>query len=196
MLKWHDPFNGVAMRTVRLTFESRIPRSAAELWGWSTSARGVQTEMAPLIRMTFPKGMQHIPQDRGSLGKPLGNCRFLLLGLVPIDLSRLTFVEMEPGRRFVEQSPLLSMKLWRHERRIEACEEGAQVVDTLEFTPRMAGGIVAWFVGRFFAHRHARLRRQFRERRAVGRSVGRSVSRAAGSHERADRIDVQPGECA
>jgi len=174
------------MQTVRVTFESRIPRSADELWRWSTSARGVQTEMAPLLKMTFPEGMRRIPQDQGSLGKPLGNCRFLLFGLVPIDLSRLTFVEMEPGRRFVEQSPLLSMKLWRHERVIEACGDGARVVDTLEFTPRMASGIVAWFVSRFFAHRHAVLRRQFRERR--------SVSRAAGGEHRPDRVDMQPRE--
>jgi len=176
------------MQTVRVTFESRIPRSANELWRWSTSARGVQTEMAPLLKMTFPDGMRRIPQDQGSLGKPLGNCRFLLFGFVPVDLSRLTFVEMEPGRRFVEQSPLLSMKLWRHERLIEPCGdgEGARVVDTLEFTPRMASGIVAWFVSRFFLHRHAMLRRQFRERR--------SVSGAAGSEQGADRIDMQPRE--
>lgn len=174
------------MRTVRITFESRIPRPAAELWRWSTSARGVQAEMAPILKMTFPDGMQRIPQDQGSLGKPLGNCRFLLFGLVPVDLSRLTFVEMEPGRRFVEQSPLLSMKLWRHERVIEPAEDGARVIDTLEFTPRMASGIVAWFVGRFFAHRHKMLRRQFRERR--------SVARAAGSEEGPDRIDMQPRE--
>jgi ligand-binding SRPBCC domain-containing protein len=186
MLKWHDPFNGVAMQPVRVTFESRIPRSAAELWRWSTSAHGVQAEMAPVLKMTFPDGMHHIPQDQESLGKPLGNCRFLLFGLVPVDLSRLTFVEMEPGRRFVEQSPLLSMKSWRHERLIEPSEEGARVVDTLEFTPRMAGGVVAWFVSRFFAHRHAMLRRQFRERR--------SVSRAAGSEQGADRVDMQPRE--
>jgi len=180
------------MQPVRVTFESRIPRSAAELWRWSTSARGVQAEMAPLLKMTFPDGMQRIPQDQESLGRPLGNCRFLLFGLVPVDLSRLTFVEMEPGRRFVEQSPLLSMKSWRHERVIEPLDggDGARVVDTLEFTPRAARGIVAWFVSRFFAHRHAMLRRQFRERR----SVDRSVAGAAGSEQRTDRVDMQPRE--
>lgn len=170
------------MRTVRITFESSIPRSPAELWRWSTSARGVQAEMAPILKMHFPDGMQRIPQDQDSLGKPLGDCRFLLFGLVPVDLSRLTFVEMEPGRRFVEQSPLLSMKLWRHERVIEPNADGARVIDTLEFTPRMASGIVAWFVGHFFAHRHARLRRQFRERR--------SVARPAGSEEGASRAHI------
>jgi ligand-binding SRPBCC domain-containing protein len=177
---------GADMGTVRIRFESRIPRSAGELWSWSTSARGVHAEMAPVLKLDFPKGMQHIPQDQDSLGTPLGNCRFLLFGIVPVDLSRLTFVEMEPGRRFVEQSPLLSMKAWRHERLIEPVEDGALVVDSLEFTPRMAGPVVGWFVARFFEHRHAVLRREFRERR--------SVPRAAASHEGAERVDMQPRE--
>jgi hypothetical protein len=174
------------MGAIHIRIESRIPRSAGELWNWSTSARGVHAEMSPILKLDFPKGMQHIPQDQESLGTPLGNCRFLLFGLVPVDLSRLTFVEMEPGRRFVEQSPLLSMKSWRHERLIEPVEDGARVVDTLDFTPRMPGPVVGWFVGRFFAHRHAVLRREFGERR--------SVARAAAGHEGADRIDVQPSE--
>jgi len=174
------------MNPVRIRFESRIPRSAAELWAWSTSARGVHAEMAPVLKLEFPKGMQHIPQGQDSLGSPLGNCRFLLFGVVPVDLSRLTFVEMEPGRRFVEQSPLLSMKSWRHERLIEPVADGALVTDSLEFTPRMAGPVVGWLVGRFFAHRHAVLRREFGERR--------SVPRAAAGHQGADRVDMQPRE--
>jgi ligand-binding SRPBCC domain-containing protein len=173
------------MRTVSVTFESTIPRSAGELWDWSTSARGVHTEMAPVLKLDFPKGMQHIPQDSDSLGKPLGNCRFLLFGVVPVDLSRLTFVEMEPGRRFVEQSPLLSMKQWRHERIIEPVEDGARVIDKLEFTPRVAAPVVGWFVSRFFQHRHAVLRREFGERRSVPRS-----------EQGAQRVDMQPSESA
>jgi ligand-binding SRPBCC domain-containing protein len=174
------------MGMVRIRFESRIPRSTDELWTWSTSARGVHAEMAPVLKLDLPKGMQQIPQDQDSLGTPLGNCRFLLFGVVPVDLSRLTFVEMEPGRRFVEQSPLLSMKSWRHERVIEPVDDGALVVDSIEFTPRMAGPVVGWFVGRFFAHRHAVLRREFGERR--------SVPRATAGHESADGVDMQPRE--
>ena len=104
------------MSTIRVQLESQIPRSPAELWDWSTSVRGVETEMGPVLKLDFPPGMTHIPRDGSGLGRPLGNCRFLLFGVVPVDLSRLTFTEMEPGRRFVEQSPLLSMKRWRHER--------------------------------------------------------------------------------
>lgn len=160
------------MSTVRVTFESKVPTTPDELWNWSTSVRGVDAEMGPVLKLDFPKGMTHIPQDGDSLGKALGKCKFLLFGIVPVDLSRLTFVEIEPGRRFVEQSPLLSMKSWRHEREIVPRADGTHVVDKLEFTPRFAAGIVKWFISRFFRHRHAVLLRQFHERRAAPRGPG------------------------
>jgi ligand-binding SRPBCC domain-containing protein len=149
------------MKTVRLTFDSTVAATPAEIWAWSTSIRGVTAEMRPLLKVTFPHGMTHIPEGGDSLGKPLCNCKFLLLGVLPIDLSRLTFVEVEPGKRFVEQSPLLSMKSWRHERIITPTVDGARVTDKLEFTPRFASGLVAWFTTRIFRHRHAVLAREF-----------------------------------
>jgi ligand-binding SRPBCC domain-containing protein len=149
------------MGTVRVTLQSRLAARPEELWEWITSARGVNAEMRPILKLDFPKGMTHIPQDADSLGKKLGDCRFLLFGVLPVDLSRLTFVEIEPGRRFVEQSPLLSMKGWRHERTIAPDGDGMLLVDELEFTPRFAAGAVGWFITRFFRHRHAALRRRF-----------------------------------
>lgn len=157
------------MSTVSVTFESKVPATPGELWKWSTSVQGVDTEMAPVLKLDFPEGMEKIPEGRDTLGKPLGNCKFLLFGLIPVDLSRLTFVEIEPGRRFVEQSPLLSMKDWRHERVIAPGPDGTRVVDKLEFTPRFATGMVKWFISQFFKHRHTVLRRQFRERRSAAR---------------------------
>ena len=158
------------MSTFHVQLESKVPRSPAELWDWSTSVQGVDTEMGPVLKLDFPKGMTHIPRDGSGLGRPLGNCRFLLFGIVPVDLSRLTFTEMEPGRRFVEQSPLLSMKSWRHERIIAPAPDGTQVVDRLEFTPRFADRFVGWLIGCFFRHRHAMLKKHYRERRSVARS--------------------------
>jgi len=177
------------MSTVRVKFESKVPRTPGELWNWSTSVRGVDAEMGPVLKLDFPKGMTGVPQDRGSLGKPLGNCKFLLFGIVPVDLSRLTFVEMEPGRRFVEQSPLLSMKSWRHERLIDPAADGTRVVDTLEFTPRFAPRVVKWFISKFFEHRHAVLQRTFPERRSVASLVARG-------RQRAERGYLQPRKSA
>ncbi|NML60116.1 hypothetical protein HHL21_03245 [Massilia sp. RP-1-19] len=105
--------------------------------------------------------MKHIDKDT-ALGKSLGRCHFLLFGIFPMDMSRLTFVELEPGRRFVEQSPLFSMRMWRHERIVTAAGDGATVTDNLEFSPRFASPLLAWFVKLFFQHRHAVLARTFR----------------------------------
>lgn len=159
------------MSTVRITFESTVPAARGELWNWSTSVRGVEAEFGPILKLDFPKGMTHIPQDVDSLGKVLGNCKFLLFGIVPIDLSRLTFVEIEPGRRFVEQSPLLSMKSWRHERVIASSPNGTRLTDILEFTPRFATGVAKWFISRLWRHRHAVLMRHFHERRSSSRQA-------------------------
>ena len=150
------------MSTVRVTFDSRVPITPREAWNWSTSVRGTDAEMGPILKLDFPAGMTEIPQDQASLGKQLGRCKFLLFGIIPVDLSRLTFVEVEPGRRFVEQSPLLSMKSWRHERTLTPDGEGTKVVDSLEFTPRFAPGVVGWFIRKFFQHRHAMLRKHYR----------------------------------
>lgn len=148
------------MTTVRLTFETTLPASVQDVWSWSTSVRGIQSEMWPILKMTFPKGMTNIGKDT-ALGTPLGRCHFLLLGMFPMDMSKLTFLELEPGRRFVEQSPLVSMKMWRHERVVTAVGDGACVTDKLEFSPRFATPLVTWFVKLFFKHRHAVLARSF-----------------------------------
>jgi ligand-binding SRPBCC domain-containing protein len=173
------------MSTVRVKFQTKVPATPADLWNWSTSVRGVDAEMKPVLKLDFPKGMTHMPSDASGLGKPLGNCKFLLFGILPVDLSRLTFVEVEPGRRFVEQSPLLSMKSWRHERVIAPGSDGTQVVDSLEFTPRFAPKLVTWFISKFFEHRHAVLKRVFQERRSVARG-----------QQRAQRVYMQPRESA
>ena len=154
------------MTTVRLTFTTEVPASAADVWTWSTSIRGIKLEMWPILKMTFPKGMTGIDADT-TLKKPICRCQFLLLGLVPIDMSKLTFVEFDPGHRFVEQSPLLSMRSWRHERIVTPTVNGALgtvVTDKLEFTPRFGAPVVRFFVKKFFEHRHTVLARTFARR--------------------------------
>ena len=148
------------MTTVRHTIKTTVPASAKEVWAWSTSIKGIEAEMWPVLKITFPKGMTHIDEDT-TLDKSLGRCRFLLLGIFPIDMSKLTFVELVPGRRFVEQSPLLSMRSWRHERIVTPTAGGTLVTDNLTFKPRMAGPLVGWFVKLFFEHRHAVLAKSF-----------------------------------
>jgi len=71
-------------------------------------------------------------------GKPLFRSWILLFGIIPIDRSDLTLLRLEDGRGFVEQSPMLSMSLWRHVRTLEADGETNAVTDELTFRPRLA----------------------------------------------------------
>jgi hypothetical protein len=78
-------------------------------------------------------------------------------------LERPHLVELEPGRRFLERSPMLSMAFWQHERIVAPTPRGAEVVDNLTFRPRglLPRALVRACVALFFRHRHARLRRRF-----------------------------------
>jgi hypothetical protein len=66
-------------------------------------------------------------------GTRAGRSWILLFGLIPVDYDDLGIAELEPGRRFLERSTMLSMGFWEHE--------------------RLAGAIVAFL----FRHRHRRL---------------------------------------
>lgn len=157
------------MAKVTLTMTTHVPVSTGEAWAWSTSLEGVRTEMRPLLKVVFPKAMTHIGPET-ALNTVLGRCQFLLFGLFPIDMSKLRFTEMEPGHRFVEESDLLSMRSWRHERVItpSADGRGAQVTDHLAFTPRLATPVVRYLVKLFFAHRHKKLALALGERAPTG----------------------------
>ncbi len=114
--------------------------------------------MRPYFRMTTPRGVTTIDDLTITLGAPLFRSRVYLFGVIRIDYSDVTLIEFSKGIGFVEQSPMGSMSLWRHERKIEGTTSGCVVVDTLTFQPRTARKFVAWFIGRVFAHRHAVLR--------------------------------------
>ncbi len=116
-------------------------------------------EMWPYFRMTAPKGVTSIDDVNIVLGQPLFRSRVYLFGIIPIDYSDVTLLELDKGRGFVEQSPMGSMTLWRHERRINNGANGCTLTDVLTFQPRMARRVVAWFIGRVFRHRHAVLKR-------------------------------------
>jgi ligand-binding SRPBCC domain-containing protein len=149
------------MKTIRLNFHTALAAPPQEVWAWATSIDGIAAEMFPLLRMRFPAGTSALFDDRFSPGRRLHRSWLLLFGLLPVDRSDLTFLELEPGRRFLEQSPMLSMKLWRHERIVEPAPGGAVLADRLEFAPRVGAPLVRFFVKWFFERRHAALRRRF-----------------------------------
>jgi len=86
--------------------------------------------------MTFPPDIS----DLTAAWQP-GERRFrswlLLAGVVPIDYDDVVFEEVDPGRRFLERSTLLSQRVWEHERLIEPALGGCRVTDRVRFVPRL-----------------------------------------------------------
>ena len=147
------------MLPIRLEFSSRLAAPTDEVWKWISSWKSISTEMWPYFRMTAPNGVTSIDDLNVVPGTPLFRSRVYLFGIIPIDYSDVTLLELDKGRGFVEQSPMGSMTLWRHERRISNGANGCTLTDILTFQPRMSRRLVAWFIGRVFKHRHAVLRR-------------------------------------
>ena len=147
---------------ITLRFESQLAAAPDTVWRRVTSVDGIADEMTPLLRMTFPRGMSALPEDGFVPGRKLCRSWLLLLRVLPVDWSDLTLVELEPGRRFLERSPMLSMAFWQHERIVAPSTQGTTVVDNLTFRPRLLPHVLARAsVALFFRHRHARLRRRF-----------------------------------
>ena len=149
------------MNVVERTTEIAAPADA--VWARVTSVEGVNHELGPWMRMTVPRGAKGIESiEELPLGRAVGRSWVLLLGVLPFDYDDLTLVERGPGMRFLERSPMGSMRLWQHERSVEPAGDGTcTVTDRLTFEPKLrAGGRVARaLVERIFRHRHRRLAR-------------------------------------
>jgi ligand-binding SRPBCC domain-containing protein len=155
---------GRMTKPIELVFQSSLHASAAVVWEWMTSMHGISAELWPFLRMTAPPGLRSIADLELHPGQPLFRSRIFLFGVLPIDSSALTLIEITPGEGFVEQSPMRSMRLWRHERRLSSLGSTGEVVmltDRLTFDPKWGRSVVAWFINKTFRHRHAVLRRHF-----------------------------------
>jgi hypothetical protein len=146
---------------------SVIARPAAAVWDRVVSEEGINDELAPILRMTMPRGLRGKTVDDVEVGVPLGRSWILLARLLPVDYDDLCLAELEPGRRFLERSRTLAFAVWQHERVVEPLNDGScRVTDRLGFelkrgvawvpgVPRVASAVVAFL----FRHRHRRLAR-------------------------------------
>ena len=146
---------------------SRVEAPAPEVFARVTSAEGINDEMRPWMRMTTPRALRGTTIADVEPG-PLGRSWILLFGVLPFDYDDLGLAELEPGRRFLERSTMLSMRRWEHERTVEpAGDEASEVTDRVAFelraplrAIRLTRPVAAVLRG-FFAHRHRRLQRRF-----------------------------------
>ncbi len=151
-------------RSAEIVVASRLKAPAAAVWERAITPAGINDEMRPWLRMTIPAGFEGLDPDSVVLGERIGRSWILLLGLLPFDYDDLVLVELEPGRRFLERSTMLSQRLWEHERSVESDGAGACLVtDRVRWQPRLGlpGRPLRPLIGWFFGHRHRRLRRRF-----------------------------------
>ena len=150
--------------TISFRFESKLYASTRRVWEWITSVKGISAEMWPFFRMTVPGGIVSLNDVDIKPGVRMFRSYVFLFGILPIDYSDMTLLELKNGEGFIEQSPMGSMKLWRHERHIMPClsdSHAVLLVDQLTFRPRLAHRLVKWFIHCVFTHRHKVIRANF-----------------------------------
>ena len=146
--------------------QSIIDAPPEQVWARVITPEGINDELRPWMTMSMPRGAQGLTVDNVPVGTPIGRCWMRLFGVVPIDYDLLTIEELQPGRGFAEESTMLSIRRWRHERSVIPQDNGKSVVrDRITFTvraplrpltPIFAAGLRA-----LFGHRHRRLQRHF-----------------------------------
>jgi ligand-binding SRPBCC domain-containing protein len=146
-----------------LRFSSSLDASPEIVWRHATRPDGVNRELRPLLRMTFPAGLDDLTASWRP-GERLFRSWILLGGLLPVEYDDLALVEVEPGRRFLERSSLASQRVWEHERIVEPEGTGCRVTDRIRFVPRIPwlGPLHALAFRMVFRLRHRNLRRTFR----------------------------------
>jgi predicted GNAT family N-acyltransferase/ligand-binding SRPBCC domain-containing protein len=148
---------------------SVLAATQERVWQHASSVAGIKYELAPWLTMTVPSGIDaealQVQFAQGSVALPwkLGRSWVLLLQVIPFDWDDMGIAELEPGRRFLERSSMLSLRTWQHERSVEAVAGGAAVTDRLswECRPPIPEAIAGRVVRAIFRHRHARLAARF-----------------------------------
>jgi hypothetical protein len=166
MRGWLRQWKG-RVSVVAKVVKNRVEVSAtpAAVWDRVVDPEGINHEMWPWMTMSMPAGAEGLTVETIPLGKPLGRAWLRLFGLLPFDYDYLTIVEMEPGKRFLERSTMLSMRRWEHERTLTPVPGGTRVDDRVILEPCLPipgmAAILATVVNAFFKHRQRRLRLHF-----------------------------------
>lgn len=142
---------------------SDLAATPEEVWQRVVTPAGINDELLPLMAMTMPQQLRGATIDELPLGQRVGRSWLLLFGLVPVDYDDLALAEVDPGRRFLEQSTMLTQSQWTHERIVEPQNGGCRLTDRLGWQGRtkVFEAVFGLAVPILFGHRHRRLRRRF-----------------------------------
>jgi hypothetical protein len=153
----------VSRGVFRFAVSSVVPALPSRVWSRVTTMAGVNAELMPIVRMTYPPERSALDVGVVVLGQRLFRSWILLFGVLPVDYDDLTLVRLTPGVGFAEESSMLSQRQWNHERVLEDASGACRVTDRVAFEPRVAwlGPVYLVIFRLLFHHRHRRLRRAF-----------------------------------
>lgn len=93
--------------------QSVVAAPAEQVWQRVVTPEGINDELRPWMTMSVPRGAKGMTVDTVPIGAPIGRAWLRLFGVLPFDYDRLSIAELEPGRRFREDSTMLSMRQWQ-----------------------------------------------------------------------------------
>jgi ligand-binding SRPBCC domain-containing protein len=145
---------------------SVIDAPVDRVWARVVTPEGINDELRPWLTMSMPRGAKDLTVDTVPVGTPVGRCWMRLFGVLPFDYDDLMIAELRPGHGFHEQSTMLSMRSWCHERTVEAAGDFKTVVrDRLTFELRaplrVLTPVITAAIRALFGHRQRRLQRHF-----------------------------------
>ncbi len=123
----------------------------------------VNYELGPWIRMSAPDAWRRLKLEDWSGIHSLFESWILLFGVVPIDRHAFGTLDLGPERKFVETSTSWINRHWRHERVVAPAAGGCEIVDSIDFAPRLRAlsAVLEPVYRLVFRHRHARLRARY-----------------------------------
>lgn len=107
-----------------MSFSSTLRAPRSEVWAVVSTMKGVNAELRPFVRMTYP----HLAEELSEAAIVPGNVLFrswLLAGsVIPIDRHDLSLERVIDGESFDEESTSVLQRRWRHERRVHRHPRG------------------------------------------------------------------------
>jgi len=131
-----------------------------------SSMAGVNLELSPYIKMTYPKDKANLSDQTTQFisGETIFVSFLLLFGLIPIDVHFLRLDAFDKGTSFTENSVSLLQESWRHHRILtQTSAECVDVTDTVTLQPRLPllGHLLLPVVRFVFRGRHINLQSMF-----------------------------------
>lgn len=142
---------------------SLLPAPPAKVWDRIASMRGVNAELMPFVRMTYPPRWERLDREPAVPGHRLFRSILLVFGVLPIDVHAIALLKLDTGRGFLESSSSLLQRHWIHERTLQPESGGTRISDRVYIECRLPVLEIAVvpLVRTIFRRRHAHLRRSF-----------------------------------